>query len=101
MNIENLFSIRIKYTGKGKLTFSSHIQNIGWTSDRTSGEVTGTVDMAYRMEAIKIKLESSDKKVLYRVHVEGIGWSKWYSNDEVAGTTGQGKRIEAIEIKLQ
>jgi uncharacterized protein YjdB len=81
-----------------KLTIEGHVENKGWTTARTNGEVVGTIGEGLRLEAIKI---SCDKRsITYRVHVQNIGWTEWMKNGEVAGTTGRGLQIEAIEIKF-
>lgn len=70
-----------------------HIQDLGWTARRKSGEIIGTAGSAKRLEAIKLY-----GNIKYRVHIQGIGWTGWVESGQVAGTTGQFKRIEAIEI---
>ena len=71
----------------------AHIQDKGWTSRRTSGEIIGTAGKSLRLEAVKFY-----GNIKYRVHIQNIGWTGWMSSGKVAGTTGKGLRIEAIEI---
>ncbi len=62
--------------------------------------MAGTQNQSLRLEAIKIKLETSDDySVMYRVHVQNIGWQEWKTDGEVAGTEGRSLRLEAIQIK--
>lgn len=83
---------------KPDIKYKAHIQYIGWTDWKDSGDVVGTTGEDKRIEAIILKGDKGlDLK--YRVHMEGIGWGEWANNGEVAGTTGQSRRIEAIEIK--
>ena len=82
------------------VSYSSHIQNIGWQGYKSNGNVSGTTGKALRMEALKVKISGISGGVSYKVHVQGKGWMKWVSDDAVAGTTGQGLRIEAVQIKL-
>ena len=70
-----------------------HIQDLGWTARRKSGEIIGTAGSSKRLEAIKLY-----GNIKYRVHVQNIGWTDWVESGQVAGTTGQSKRIEAIEV---
>ncbi|MDD8048627.1 MAG: prolyl oligopeptidase family serine peptidase [Thomasclavelia sp.] len=88
------------------VTYSTHVQNIGWTNDASDGTVSGTVGQSKRLEAIQINCPKSGEdsdlsgKITYRVHVQNIGWQGWKENGETAGTTGRSLRLEAIEIKL-
>jgi hypothetical protein len=70
-----------------------HIEELGWTARRKSGEIIGTTGNSKRLEAIKLY-----GNIKYRVHVQDNGWTGWVDSGQVAGTTGQSKRIEAIEI---
>ncbi|GAX47326.1 peptidoglycan amidohydrolase family protein [Pseudolactococcus reticulitermitis] len=70
-----------------------HVEKLGWTGRRKSGEIIGTAGSSKRLEAIKLY-----GNIKYRVHVQGIGWTGWVESGQQAGTTGQSKRIEAIEI---
>lgn len=70
-----------------------HIEQLGWTARRKSGEIIGTAGSSKRLEAIKLY-----GNIKYRVHVQGSGWTGWVESGQQAGTTGQSKRIEAIEI---
>ena len=80
-----------------EIKFKGHVQNIGWTSERVSGEVIGTVGEGLRLEAVQIFKAG----VKYRVHIQNKGSTDWKSSGEVAGTVGESLRIEAIEIKLE
>lgn len=87
---------------KPTLTYSSHVQDIGWMGYVDEGKTAGTTDQKKRMEAVKIKLSDFDGKsgLTYRTHVSDVGWQNWVSSNETAGTEGQNKPIEAIEISL-
>jgi uncharacterized protein YjdB len=84
------------------ISYSTHVQNIGWQSTFSDGETSGTSGRGLRLEAIKINLvnQKYSGAVLYRVHVQDYGWQDWMSGGKVSGTSGKGKRLEAIEIKL-
>jgi uncharacterized protein YjdB len=83
------------------ISYSTHVQDTGWQSYVSDGELSGTSGQSERLEAIKVKLSSSiSGSVEYKTHVQDIGWQDWKSNDEMSGTSGQSKRLEAIQIKL-
>lgn len=90
------------YRGVPVLGYSGHVQGIGWQNPVYDGELSGTIGMSKRVEAIKIFcVEGSNSNIQYKAHVQGIGWQNWKSDNEIAGTTGRSKRIEAVQIKLK
>lgn len=82
--------------------YTTHVQNLGWTSQVSNGTTSGTTGKSYRLEAIKISLgnDNYSGNVEYSVHVQDYGWMNYASNGEIAGTENQSKRIEAIKIRL-
>ncbi len=83
--------------------YSSYIQDTGWQTPVTNGEISGTVGLGLRLEAIKIELIglSSDLySVNYRIHIQDEGWQAWHKDGEVAGTIGEALRAEAIQIAV-
>ena len=87
----------------GNVTYSAHIQNIGWQDWKKDGEISGTIGKKLQMEAVKIKLtgEMADHyDIYYRAQVEELGWLEWVKDGKEAGTTGKGYRLESLEIKL-
>ena len=84
------------------VSYSTHIQNIGWQAYRDDGAMSGTSGRSYRLEAIKIKLANQKYSgdIVYRVHCQNVGWMDWVSNGALSGTSGRSLRLEAIEIKL-
>ncbi|KXT79158.1 N-acetylmuramoyl-L-alanine amidase [Streptococcus sp. DD13] len=85
---------------KPVLTYSSHVQNIGWQKEVSEGQTSGTVGQSKRVEAIKIQVQSKDGGVRYQAHVQNIGWQDVVSNGQVAGTIGQSKQMEAFNLQL-
>lgn len=83
------------------ISYNTHVQNIGWQSTVSDGQLSGTVGKNSRLEAIKIGL-NTDKKLglIYTTHVQNDGWHNNSFDNEISGTTGQAKRVEAIMIKL-
>ena len=103
-NTEKTDSVELK----SKVEYSSHIQSVGWEEEfsKADGETSGTEGKNKRIEAIKVRLGSSEEilensKIKYKVHVQDYGWMDWKQDGEIAGTEGQSKRIEAIRIKLE
>ena len=88
---------------KEDVSYSTHVQDIGWQEEKNNGETSGTVGEAKRLEAISIKLDNQSDYVgdiIYQTHVQYIGWQDWKKNGEISGTTGQSLRLEAIRIQL-
>ncbi|MBP1915464.1 uncharacterized protein YjdB [Lederbergia galactosidilyticus] len=83
------------------ISYSTHIQGIGWQSPVFNGETSGTSGKAKRLEGIKISIDNAkDLDVTYTTHVQGYGWLDYVSDGIVSGTTGKAKRLEAIKIEL-
>ena len=88
---------------KADISYTTHVQNIGWQKYVKNGEMAGTTGKSLRLEGIRIKLENQeyDGDVEYRTHIQNIGWeTSFKKNDEMSGTSGKSLRLEAIEIKL-
>ena len=88
---------------KSKVSYTTHVQDIGWQKYVSNGEMAGTSGKSLRLEEIKIKLEDQEYtgNIEYRTHIENIGWeANFKKNDEMSGTSGKSLRLEAIEIKL-
>lgn len=85
------------YTTNSSLSYSTHVQDIGWQNYVSQNQLAGTTGQSKRIEALKI---NSNLGITYRAHVQDIGWQNWVSNNQIAGTTGKSKRVEAIQIKL-
>ena len=82
------------------ILYQTHVQDFGWQSWKSNGQVSGTVGQSKRLEAINIKLSNINGDVKYKTHVQDYGWQDWKSNGEMSGTSGEAKRLEAIRIKL-
>ena len=85
------------------ISYTTHVQNIGWQDLRENGEMAGTSGLSYRLEGIKINLLNAPKnaKINYQVHVQNIGWQGIKENGELAGTSGLSYRLEGIKISLE
>ena len=86
------------------ISYSVHVQNIGWQAAVKDGQTAGTTGQSLRLEGIKIDPIGDDsilsETLSYRTHVQDYGWLDWVQNDGMSGTTGEAKRLEAIEINL-
>ena len=71
------------------LSYSSHVQDVGWQGERRNGQVAGTTGLSRRVEAIRVRLTGDldrDYDVWYRVHAQDIGWMGWTKDGKKAGT---------------
>lgn len=82
---------------KPLLTYTTHIQKLGWGGAVADGQQSGTTGQSLRLEGIKIDFPGA---VQYRTHVQKNGWMDWVGNGELSGTEGMRRRMEAIEIML-
>ena len=84
-----------------KLSYSSHVSDIGWMKYVDSSVVSGTTGQSRRLEAFKIKKSSSlPGDVVYKSYISRRGWSNEVKNNEISGTTGLSRNLEAISIRL-
>lgn len=85
-----------------KVSYSTHVQNIGWQSYVTDGALAGTSGKGLRLEGIKIRLDNNaiGGSVEYRTHVQNVGWQSYVADGALAGTSGKGLRLEAIQVRL-
>ncbi|MCL2079139.1 MAG: hypothetical protein FWH17_04755 [Oscillospiraceae bacterium] len=88
-------------TGGATISYSMHLQHLGWQPYVSNGATSGTSGLALSSEAIKIKLNNVQGDVVYKTHVQKAGWTDERMNDAVSGTTGQALRMEAIQISLR
>lgn len=85
------------------ISYSTHVQRVGWQNSVKDGELAGTEGKALRMEGIKINLENVPEGmggIEYSAHVQSIGWQAYVSDGQMAGTAGRSLRVEAVKIRL-
>ncbi|WP_284036350.1 glucosaminidase domain-containing protein [Neobacillus sp. 114] len=84
------------------VVYSTHVQDYGWLTGVSDGQMSGTQGQAKRLEAIKISLDKAPYSggISYKTHVQGYGWLNNVSNGALSGTSGESKRLEAIQINL-
>ena len=87
--------------GEPSVWYCTHVQSIGWQDYVMDGRMSGTSGLAYRLEAIRIKLKSDiPGSVEYRVHVQSDGWQDYVKDGQMAGTAGYSYRLEALQVKV-
>lgn len=102
-NTESEIPLKANSTQLGVM-YDSHVENIGWQSIKSDGDISGTTGQGLRIEAFHIYLygqKSNDIKIDYQAHVENVGWQDWKSQGQEAGTTGRGLQVEALKIRLE
>ena len=69
------------------IKYQTHVQNIGWQSEKADGEMSGTSGQYLRLEGIKIHLGGSiDGGIAYATHVQTYGWQSYVSDGQLSGT---------------
>ena len=87
--------------GPVSVSYSTHVQNIGWQEYVSNGVMAGTEGQSLRLEAMAVNISSDmDLGIRYCTHVQNIGWQDWKYNGEAAGTEGLGYRLEGLKIEL-
>jgi len=100
--------------GTLSVTYSTHIENIGWQIPVATGQVSGTTGKALRLEGLKVNLINTTGYaggIRYATHIENIGWqasvnvtttgsSTTVVNGGLSGTEGRALRMEAMTIEL-
>ncbi len=93
---------KIDSTVANGLSYTTHVQNVGWQPYVKNGATAGTSGRSLRLEGIKIKLTGMPYagSIQYRTHIQNVGWQGWRSDNALSGTSGQSLRLEAIQIRL-
>jgi len=87
------------------VSYSTHVQDVGWQKFVENGQMAGTTGQSKRLEGIIINLKNTNTGIgggiHYKTHIEDYGWEPyWKSDGQISGTTGEAKRLEAIQIRL-
>ncbi len=84
------------------VSYTTHVQNVGWQSEVLDGAMSGTSGQSLRLEGIKIRLVNQDYSgnIEYSTHVQNVGWQNYVKNGTMSGTSGQSLRLEGIKIRL-
>lgn len=85
---------------KPSISYSAHVQNIGWQKAVPEGWVSGTTGKSYRVEALQINMSERNNEISYKTHCQNVGWTNWSTGGTTNGTSGKSYRMEAMRIKL-
>lgn len=85
------------------VTYSGHVQNIGWQAPVSNGDKAGTTGQSLQMEAIKINLDNAPAgaNIVYAAQTAYVGWNAPVQNGAPAGSVGESRRLEALTISLE
>ncbi|MCL1797526.1 MAG: S8 family serine peptidase [Eggerthellaceae bacterium] len=125
---DSIIRVRATYTGDStvyvekdivipkalELSYSTHVQTVGWQSAAKDGEVSGTSGRGLRLEGLKINLINTTGYaggISYSTHIQSIGWqapatvtttgvSGAEAKGSLSGTEGRALRLEAIKMSL-
>lgn len=85
------------------LSYSSHVQYLGWTSESHQNQVGGTTGRSLGIEAIKFTGVSSDfgdLGITCSAYVKNTDWQNSVQTGDACGTFGQSKTLESIKLSL-
>ena len=82
------------------LTYSAHVQKVGWQAEVEDGATAGTPGRGLRVEALRLA-PSGGATLSWRGHVQKVGWQGWRDTPAMIGTTGKGLRLEAFQITVK
>ncbi|HEO5985405.1 TPA: GBS Bsp-like repeat-containing protein [Streptococcus agalactiae] len=109
------------------VTYSAHVQDIGWQKSVDNATVSGTVGQEKQVEAIKLSIKAPEGitgKLSYKTYVKGqsvltptilkeerpvlnyqvkVGQNGWQSNKlegQMAGTLGESKALDGVKFTL-
>ncbi len=94
-------TVQERAVAKPNITYSMHMQRLGWLDSSSNSAVNGSPGEGLRAEAFIInETGMSDLNVNYRAYVAGSGWSSWATDGNIAGTTGQSKPVTILQVSL-
>ncbi|HGI3198337.1 TPA: GBS Bsp-like repeat-containing protein [Streptococcus agalactiae] len=95
------------------VTYSAHVQDIGWMAWAKNGAYAGTLGMSKRLEAYEVKFTLKGQSVLtpiipkeerpvlnYQVKVGQNGWQSNKLEGQMAGTLGESKALDGVKFTL-
>ncbi|MDD3362382.1 MAG: glucosaminidase domain-containing protein [Hespellia sp.] len=83
------------------VSYSTHVQDIGWQDYVSNGVVAGTTGQNKKVEGLKINTTNNlGIGLKYRAYLQDLGWQDYMTDDNIAGTVGQNRRMEAVQIEL-
>ncbi|ASN59511.1 hypothetical protein CG419_02270 [Latilactobacillus curvatus] len=91
------------YVEPANVSYSTHIQNLGWQQRKYNGELAGTTGRGLRIEGFNVEAHNNagiSGELIYNTFSQNIAWQNWVSQPTTAGTVGRGLRTEAMHMKL-
>ena len=99
----NLDDINLKTQATPSISYSAHVQNVGWQSSVSNGSTAGTTGKAYRLEAFTASLSnvpSSYGTSGVSYSSSGSATSNSSSNGGTCGVTGKDNKITSFSMSL-
>ena len=101
-------------SGSLVISYSTHVQNVGWQAAVAEGQVSGTSGKSLRLEGLKINLVNNTGYkggIKYSTHIQDIGWQSAVAvanngnsatelKGSLSGTEGKSLRLEAMTLEL-
>lgn len=91
------------YVEPAIVSYSTHIQNLGWQQRQYNGQLAGTTGQGLRIEGFNVEAHDNvgiSGGLSYNTFSQNIAWQNWVSQPATAGTVGRGLRTEAMHMKL-
>jgi uncharacterized protein YjdB len=96
------------------VTYTTHVQNVGWQTPVATGQVAGTSGQSLRLEGLKVNFTNTTGipgGIEYATHIQDIGWqdpasvttsgtSTTETKGTLSGTEGRSLRLEALTMKF-
>ena len=85
-----------------EIKYQTHVQSIGWQNEVKDGEISGTTEYGYRLEGIKISLNSPlyDGSINYETYNTYNIWQNIKANGDISGSIGKNIGLQAIKMTL-
>lgn len=101
--IVNIYNNQFENSYGFNVSYSGHVQSVGWQEPVKNGDLSGTIGEGLRVEGFKFNIQNppGQLSIKYRAHVQNVGWQSWVGDGQIAGTTGKGLRVEGLQIKLE
>ncbi|MBU3131607.1 C40 family peptidase [Clostridium gasigenes] len=88
-----------KYTN---VWYTAHVQDIGWMTNVSNGDVGGTTGQAKQLEALQIAVQpDAPYSITYEAYVKTLGWTGVKKDAQTVGTVGKGLPLTAISIAIK
>ena len=89
------------YVKPANVSYSTHIQNIGWQQRQYNGQLAGTTGQGLRIEGFNVEVHDNvgiSGGLSYNTFSQNIAWQNWVSQPATAGTSNLADRIESMRV---